>query len=163
MAVEPLRTINEDLLQEITRRLVELFQPEQVILFGSYVWGTPTADSDVDVMVIVTQSDLSDYERAVLGHRCLSGLNIAKDVIVKTRAEFDFLRDVRASLEYKIARQGKVLYDRRQSSTRAGLAHQSGPGFGARSGSECPAFAGHRDLSLSASSGESRQRLSGFL
>jgi predicted nucleotidyltransferase len=66
MAVEPLRTINEDLLQEITRRLVELFQPEQVILFGSYVWGTPTADSDVDVMVIVTQSDLSDYERAVL-------------------------------------------------------------------------------------------------
>ncbi|WP_366946694.1 nucleotidyltransferase domain-containing protein [Roseiflexus sp.] len=125
MAVEPLRTINEDLLQEITRRLVELFQPEQVILFGSYVWGTPTADSDVDVMVIVTQSDLSDYERAVLGHRCLSGLNIAKDVIVKTRAEFDFLRDVRASLEYKIARQGKVLYDRRQSPTRAGLAHQS--------------------------------------
>ena len=70
MAVEPLRTINEDLLQEITRRLVELFQPEQVILFGSYVWGTPTADSDVDVMVIVTQSDLSDYERAELGHRC---------------------------------------------------------------------------------------------
>ena len=125
MAVEPLRTINEDLLQEITRRLVELFQPEQVILFGSYVWGTPTADSDVDVMVIVTQSDLSDYERAVPGHRCLSGLNIAKDVIVKTRAEFDFLRDVRASLEYKIARQGKVLYDRRQSPTRAGLAHQS--------------------------------------
>jgi predicted nucleotidyltransferase len=53
MAVEPLRTINEDLLQEITRRLVELFHPEQVILFGSYVWGTPTAGSDVDVMVIV--------------------------------------------------------------------------------------------------------------
>ena len=91
MAVEPLRTINEDLLQEITRRLVELFQPEQVILFGSYVWGTPTADSDVDVMVIVTQSDLSDYERAVLGHRCLSGLNIAKDVIVKTSGRVRFL------------------------------------------------------------------------
>lgn len=120
-----MRTVNEDLLREVAQRLVELFQPEQVILFGSYVWGTPTAGSDVDVMVIVTQSNLSDYERAVLGHRCLSGLDIAKDVIVKTRAEFDFLRDVRASLEYKIAHQGKVLYDQRQSPTRAELAHQS--------------------------------------
>ena len=62
--------------------------------------------------------------RSVLGHRCLSGLNVAKDVLVKTRPEFDFFREVRASLEYKIAHQGKVLYDRRQEPTRAKLAHQ---------------------------------------
>jgi len=119
------KTVSDSLLQEVTRRLVELFQPEQVILFGSHAWGIPSAGSDVDVMVIVAQSELSDYERSVLGHRCLSGLDIAKDVIVKTRAEFDFLRDVRASLEYKIARRGKVLYDQRQDPTRAELAHQS--------------------------------------
>ena len=120
-----MRTINDDLLREVTRRLVEQFQPEQVILFGSQVWGKPTAGSDIDLMVVVTQSDLSDYERSVLGHRCLKGLDIAKDVIVKTRAEFDFFRDVRTSLEHKIAHQGKVLYDRRQKPTRAELAHQS--------------------------------------
>jgi predicted nucleotidyltransferase len=120
-----MRTINDDLLREVTRRLVEQFQPEQVILFGSQVWGKPTADSDIDLMVVVTQSDLSDYERSVLGHRCLKGLDIAKDVVVKTRAEFDFFRDVRASLEHKIAHQGKVLYDRRPPPTRAELAHQS--------------------------------------
>lgn len=117
--------INEGLLQEITQRLVEFFRPEQIILFGSYAWGTPTAGSDIDVMVIITESTLSEYQRAVLGHRCLSGLDIAKDVVVKTRAEFDLFRDVPASLEYKIARQGKVLYDRRQGATRAELAHQS--------------------------------------
>ncbi len=120
-----MKTVNEDSLREITQRLVEMFHPEQVILFGSYAWGTPTADSDVDVMVIVPESDLSDYQRAVLGHRSLRGLGISKDVIVRTRAEFDALRDVRASLEYKIARQGRVLYDQRQSATRAELAHQS--------------------------------------
>lgn len=108
----------------MTRRLVEQFQPEQVILFGSRAWGVPTSSSDIDLMVIVAQSDLTDYERSVMGHRCLSGLDIAKDVLVKTRAEFDLFRDVRASLEYKIVHQGKVLYDRRQSSTRAQLAHQ---------------------------------------
>ena len=120
-----MQVVNDSLLKEITQRLVEQFQPEQIILFGSYVWGTPTAASDIDLMVIVARSNVSDYERSVEGHRCLAGLNVAKDVIVKTRAEFDFFRNVRASLEYKIAHQGKVLYDRRQSPTRAKLAHQS--------------------------------------
>jgi predicted nucleotidyltransferase len=120
-----MKKIDDAVLQEVTRRLVKQFHPEQIILFGSYVWGKPTAGSDLDLLVIVPQSNLSDYERAVLGHRCLRGIKIAKDVIVKTRAEFDFFRDVRASLEYKIARQGKLLYDRRQATTRAELAHQS--------------------------------------
>jgi len=119
-----MKIANDDLLREVTRRLVEQFQPEQIILFGSRAWGVPTPGSDIDVMVIVSQSDLSEYERSVLGHRCLSGLDVAKDVLVKTRAEFDFFRDVPASLEYRIAHRGKVLYDRRQSSARVQLAHQ---------------------------------------
>jgi predicted nucleotidyltransferase len=119
-----MKTVNDNLLHEVTRRLVEQFQPEQIILFGSHVWGVLRSGSDIDLMVIVSESDLSEYERSVLGHRCLSGLDIAKDVLVKTRAEFDFFRDVPASLEYKIAHQGKVLYDRRQSPTRVQLAHQ---------------------------------------
>jgi len=116
-------TVTGNLLGEVTQRLVAQFQPEQIILFGSQAWGAPTAGSDLDLMVIVAQSNLSDYDRAVLGHRCLKGLDIPKDVIVKTRAEFDSLRDVRAALEYKIARQGKVLYERRQNPTGTELAH----------------------------------------
>ena len=112
-------------IERVAKRLGNAANAEQVILFGSQVWGKPIAGSDIDLMVVVTQSDLSDYERSVLGHRCLKGLDIAKDVIVKTRAEFDFFRDVRTSLEHKIAHQGKVLYDRRQKPTRAELAHQS--------------------------------------
>ena len=61
-----MRTIDRDLLQEVTRRLVEQFQPEQVILFGSQAWGKPTADSDIDLMVVVAHSDLTDYERSLL-------------------------------------------------------------------------------------------------
>lgn len=117
--------VSDELLQQMTQRLVEQFQPEQIILFGSHAWGTPTPDSDIDLMVIVTHSDLSDYERAVLAHRCLSGLKVAKDVIVQTRAEFDFFRSVRASLEYKIAAQGKVLYERSQAAAYPELAYQS--------------------------------------
>jgi predicted nucleotidyltransferase len=37
------------LLEEMTRRLVAELQPERIILFGSYAWGAPTEDSDVDL------------------------------------------------------------------------------------------------------------------
>ena len=107
-----MRPISDTLLDEMTQKLVREFQPEQVILFGSHAWGTPDRSSDIDLMVIVEQSDLSDYERAILALACLSDVDVPKDVIVKTRAEFDFFSDVRASLEHKVARRGKVLYER---------------------------------------------------
>jgi predicted nucleotidyltransferase len=68
----PMRAVTDAVLEEMTRRLVEEFQPEQVILFGSYAWGVPHPYSDVDLMVIVGQSDLSDYEHSLRAHRCLS-------------------------------------------------------------------------------------------
>ena len=120
-----MKTLSEQLLNDITHRLVVEFQPEQVILFGSYAWGEPSAGSDVDLMVIVSHSDLSEYQRALRGHACLSDLEIAKDVVVKTRSEFDFFRDVHASLEHKVAERGKVLYERGQAAARPKLAHQS--------------------------------------
>ena len=60
-------------MREITQRLVENFQPELVILFGSHAWGSPTLDSDIDLMVIVSESDRTPYQQAVMpertGHR----------------------------------------------------------------------------------------------
>ena len=106
-----MQSLSGKLIETITNRLVAEFQPEQVILFGAHAWGEPNAGSDVDLMAIVSHSDLSEYERALRRYACLSDLAIAKDVMVKTRSEFDFFREVRASLEYKIARHGKVLYE----------------------------------------------------
>jgi predicted nucleotidyltransferase len=105
-----MKTISDELLEEMTRRLVAEFQPEQVILFGSHAWGTPNEDSDVDLLVIVSHSDEKPIQRAVRGHRCLSGLNVPKDILVKTRAEVERFRHVYASLECQIFEKGKVLY-----------------------------------------------------
>lgn len=107
------------LLQEMTRRLVNEFDPEQVILFGSYAWGTPNKDSDVDLMVIVAESNETDYMRMVRAYDALIGLRVPKDVFVKTRAEFDRYRDVRASLQNRIAEKGRVLYDNTKKPSRA--------------------------------------------
>jgi predicted nucleotidyltransferase len=120
-AEDQMRPVNDTLLDEMTSKLVKEFQPEQVILLGSHAWGTPEKSSDVDLMVIVDESDLSDYERAVLALGCLSDVDVPKDVIVKKRAEFDFFRNVRASLEHKIAHRGKVLYERDSGKAESAL------------------------------------------
>jgi predicted nucleotidyltransferase len=103
-------TVSADLLNEVTRRLVAEFKPEQVWLFGSHAWGQPDEGSDLDLLVIVPQSDESPVRRAQRAHRCLRGLGIAKDVLVKTRAELERFRNVRASLEAEILERGRLIY-----------------------------------------------------
>lgn len=120
-----MKTISRDVLQEITERLIAEFQPEQIILFGSRAWGKPDDDSDVDLLVIVPHSDMKPIQRAVRARRCLRGIRMPKDILVKTRAEVDKYRDVYASLECEILERGKVLYERRETGVGAELADQS--------------------------------------
>ncbi len=115
--------ITPALLQEMTRRLVKEFDPEQVILFGSYAWGKPNKDSDVDLMVIVSESNESDYARMVRALDALIGLRVPRDIFVKTRVEFERYRGVRASLQNRIAEKGRVLYDNPKKPSRAEMVH----------------------------------------
>jgi predicted nucleotidyltransferase len=120
-----MKTISHDILHEITQRLVAEFQPEQIFLFGSHAWGKPDENSDIDLMVIVSQSDMRPVQRAIRAHRCLRGIPIPMDILVKTRAEFDLYRDVYASLECEILERGKMLYDRGKTAVGEELVNQS--------------------------------------
>ena len=105
-----MKTLNQDLLSEVTQRLATEFQPEQVWLYGSHAWGEPHDDSDVDLLVIVTDSKESPIRRAQRAHRCLRGLRLPKDVLVETRREVDRVKRLRASLENEILSRGRKLY-----------------------------------------------------
>ena len=105
-----MKTISQDLLNEVTSRLAAEFQPEQVWLFGSHAWGQPDEGSDLDLLVVVRQSDETPVRRAQRAHRCLRGLGIAKDILVKTGAELERFRNVRSSLEAEILERGRLIY-----------------------------------------------------
>ena len=120
-----MKTVSSELLAEMTRRLVAEFQPEQVILFGSHAWGTPNEDSDVDLLVIVSQSDEKPIQRAVRAQNCMDKLLVPADILVKTRAEIERYRHVRASLERKMLERGRILYGRGETRTRTKLADES--------------------------------------
>ncbi len=105
-----MKELGQDLLNELTGRLARELQPQQVWLFGSHAWGQPDEGSDIDLLVVVAESDETPVRRAQRAHRCLSGLNVATDIIVKTHAEFERFRNVRASLEAQILRRGRLIY-----------------------------------------------------
>jgi predicted nucleotidyltransferase len=104
--------------------LANEFQPEEILLFGSHAWGEPAEDSNLDLLVVVSQSDLPPAQRAARAYRCLKGMKVPKDILVRTRAEVERFRHVPASLERRIFDRGRVLYER-QAGTRAEMAHQS--------------------------------------
>jgi uncharacterized protein len=108
--LEAVKTIRSGLLETVVERLKAEFQPEEIYLFGSHAWGTPTDDSDVDLMVIVRDSGEQAIRRMQRAHRCLSGLGFSKDVLVPTRAQVDRYKHLRASLFYQVLANGRKIY-----------------------------------------------------
>src|SRR5438309_4172290 len=107
-----MKIVSNDLLAEMTRRLVAEFQPEQIILFGSHAYGTPNEDSDVDLLVIMpTWSQLS---KAVQICTKLDA-PFPLDLIVRTPSNLGWRLAERESFHTEIITRGKVLYEKSKS------------------------------------------------
>ncbi len=103
--------INEALLTEAIRRIVEGFRPYRILLFGSQARGTADDYSDVDLLVICP---FEGKRRNLVTRidRSLKGLRIARDIIVLTPDEFDRDRLIPGTIARPAWREGKVLYER---------------------------------------------------
>jgi len=105
--------VTKEILEDIKNRLVKAYNPVAIYLFGSYAWGTPNEESDLDLLVVVETSNEKSYERPITGYRALRGLElIAKDLIVQTKEEFERRSREITTLEYKIKKDGELLYAR---------------------------------------------------
>jgi uncharacterized protein len=90
--------------------LVEVYHPLKIYLFGSYAWGTPTKDSDLDLIVIISKSKKQVYERPVKGYHALRDLTIPTDILIFTKKEFDEGSNDVTTLCYKTKHDGKLIY-----------------------------------------------------
>lgn len=108
-----MRTIDRELLDEIVRRIVAALQPEAIYLYGSHAYGHPHEDSDVDLLIVVRDSSLPPYRRAIEAYRALRGLFLPAEVKVVTHAEFDRRTQWLSSIERVVKEKGKVLYESR--------------------------------------------------
>ena len=103
--------MNDDLLTEITQRIVAISDPQQIILFGSQARGDARPDSDLDLLVIKEEMESPRAEAARI-YRALAGLRIPVDIVV---ARSDYVRrhrDVVGTIVRPALREGRVLYAR---------------------------------------------------
>lgn len=88
--------VTEEQLQEIVRRIVAGYQPDRIILFGSYTYGTPTEDSDLDLLVIKADDERQKIARIVaIREAAYARQNPPMDVLVLNRTEETRVRNSR--------------------------------------------------------------------
>ena len=101
----------ETYLDVVIEKITSNFNPKKIILFGSYAYGHPTDDSDVDLLIVM-DTDIKPHKRTVPIRKVLKGIGIPKDIIVKTPEEFERFKDIVGTVIYPAAHKGKVLYER---------------------------------------------------
>ena len=101
----------EAIIREMVDKIVAGYAPERVILFGSYAWGAPHADSDVDLF-IVKDTDERFIKRGVAVRRMLSDMKrrLPMDVIVLTPQEVHERLAIGDQFIGQIIHDGEVLY-----------------------------------------------------
>src|ERR671922_8427 len=103
--------VTDTLLADITQRIVEKFQPHKVVLFGSYAYGTPNLDSDVDLLVVLDSDEpMAQRMRRVTEVAKVRFLPL--DVLVRTPAEIEERLAMGDFFMAEILEKGKVLYCR---------------------------------------------------
>lgn len=97
-------------LLEVVQRLVRVYAPERIYLFGSTARGDTNIDSDLDVMVVVPDDTPASLCSAGRAYEALWGIGVAVDVLVWTRSAFDERLHLNASLPATIVREGRLLH-----------------------------------------------------
>ena len=93
-------------------RIVSKLKPEKIILFGSYAYGNPTPDSDVDLLVIMN-TKAKDVDRYVAVSNLLYPRQFPVDILVKTPTEIKAEAHKKSNFFLReILKKGKVLYER---------------------------------------------------
>ena len=110
-------------IRDYALRVAERFDPERIILFGSYAYGAPTADSDVDILVVMPARN--ELDQAVRIDAACEPY-FALDLIVRTPENLRWRLEEGDSFLREITTRGKVLYEK------------ANHGMGAKGGSRPP-------------------------
>lgn len=103
--------LTQSQLDRITKRIVESFNPQQIILFGSHAYGQPTHDSDIDLLIVMDSPE-RPIERATRVSRLLRPRPFPMDILVRTPEEIRLRLKMGDQFFQEIFRRGRILYER---------------------------------------------------
>ncbi len=96
-------------IKELCKQIVERFRPQKVILFGSYAYGVPNADSDIDLLVVMP-FDGRVHEQAIKIRKGLKS-SMPIDLLVRTPEQVRERVEIEDFFMREIVEQGTILYE----------------------------------------------------
>lgn len=106
-AVVPAVTLEQ--VRSVTRQVVEQFHPQKVILFGSYAYGQPTEDSDVDLLVVIDTDEPPLHVAAKIAAAIDHPFPL--DILVRTPEEFGAAVHRKGVFATEVATKGVIMYE----------------------------------------------------
>jgi len=98
-------------IQQMVSRIVTQFNPEKIVLFGSHARGDGTADSDVDLLIVMPVEDSKRAKQLEI-RAAVRDVHIPKDIIISRPEEFQWRKDIVGTIERPATREGQILYAR---------------------------------------------------
>lgn len=104
------RTLDQGILDDIIRRIVEVAQPEKIILFGSAARGGIGPNSDLDLLVIKSRAHRLELAGEI--YKNMHGVGTPVDVVVVTPEDVEQYRHTSCLVIAPALREGRVIYAR---------------------------------------------------
>ena len=104
--------LTEHDIQNIVRKIVTVYKPEKIFIFGSYANGTAGKNSDLDILII-KRTDENFFNRIRKVRKLLQPQPVALDILVYTPEEFEQKKNWVNHILYIVNKQGKLVYERK--------------------------------------------------
>ncbi len=101
--------ITQQQIDDIAERIADSCQPEKIILFGSYAYGNPSEDSDLDLLVVLPFEGRAIYKSLEILQMVHPTLPI--DLIVRTPEQLATRLALHDFFLQEVVKKGKVLYE----------------------------------------------------
>jgi predicted nucleotidyltransferase len=102
--------IEDTKISEIVKKITSGYNPEKIILFGSYALGNPNDNSDLDIFII-KDTDIPRPQRTAQVRKMLFGSKVPIDLIVYTPEEVEKQKGNKYSFVYEVLNTGITLYE----------------------------------------------------
>ncbi len=107
--------MNESILNIISSKIIENVDPEKIILFGSYAGNRQTADSDIDIMIILkndSNHNRSKFKTIASLRKSLIDVQIPKDILIFNEREIKEWQHSKNHIISRALNEGLCIYER---------------------------------------------------
>lgn len=102
--------ITDQKIAEVAEKIAQEHKPEKIILFGSYAWGKPNEDSDVDLFIVKETDNTRKTAMEIDGSIYPRPFPI--DLLVYTPKNVEKRLKIKDFFISDIINKGKILYAR---------------------------------------------------